>query len=188
MGEKNFHEFRCWLSFSATEPFLCWKLGHMHMTNTVSWENQGIHSVFFRKITPILCGISHWMQQNAEPNPSTRKYSNTLIIYMRMNTQCSPLNSMHCIVTSSGVSLWSKAELPLVGTEDSPFTKKTPIFIATQKDATNPPTHRDLLLTPNKTPNFFWNLDFFVLLVLPPQTKPYHPKLCSHTPLILQDL
>lgn len=39
---------------------------------------------------------------------------------------CSPLNSVHCIVASSGVSLWSfsKAEIPLIGAEDSPFVKK----------------------------------------------------------------
>lgn len=115
---------------SVTEPFLCWKLGHMHMTSTVSRENQGSRSIPFSKITPILPAISHWVQQNAGPIPSMRKCSNPLIIIMRMNTQFSPLNSVHWIVTSSGISLWSfsNAEIPLVGTEDNTFVKK-PLFL-----------------------------------------------------------
>lgn len=110
---------------SVTEPFLCWKPGHMHMTSTVSRENEGSHSILFSKITSILPATSHWVQQNAGPIPSMRKCSNTLNIIMIMNTQCSPLNSVHCVVTSSDASLWifSKAEIPLVGTDDNPFVK-----------------------------------------------------------------
>lgn len=93
-------------------------------------KTRGVIAYFLAKLPPFYVEFPTEYIKMQDLTQAWRNVATHWLCIMRMNTQCSPLNWVHTIVTSSGVSLWSfsKAEIPLVGTEDSPFVKK-PLFL-----------------------------------------------------------